>query len=197
MSKRLNDARYSQMLNKVLLQPWFLPKRAANAIRSIVPPDFWKKMRHLFDDYGCIICERRSEYLGNGMCRRCYTLVRARLVASVKRRKQSNPHERLDLEVFNQRALARKLLRKFSLSRKNRQPPTSYTIQSGLRDLMHPQLFPPIKVNSGKDILRSGNNYFSSNGRTLETSATTAVSAIAAACSSASCAERPKPRTPI
>ncbi len=98
-----------------MLQPWFLPQRVAFAIHSLVPPDFWDKMRHFFDDYGCIICEKESEYHSNGMCKPCYDRTRKKLLLSVKRHAGRGKRLRLDLELFRQEKLAKKLLARFSV----------------------------------------------------------------------------------
>lgn len=106
---------HAPIAEEVLLQPWFLPARVASAIHSVIPPDFRDKMRHFFDDYGCIICERECAYHSNGMCARCYTRTRQRLLASVKRHAWRGKRSRLDLELFRQERLAKKLLARFSV----------------------------------------------------------------------------------
>ena len=110
------DAKMSRarVVNEVLLQPWFLPQKAAFAILGLVPTDFRKKMRYYFEDYGCMICKVESEYHSNGMCIRCCHLVRKRLEHSVARRSESGRRPRLDLAMFRQERIAKKLLTKFS-----------------------------------------------------------------------------------
>lgn len=103
---------HGRIVNKVLLQPWFLPLRIACDIHAMVPPDFWNKMRYYFEDYGCVICEAESGYHSNGMCKSCYDKTRKRLAACVARRSEiSRP--RLDLAMFRQERIAKKLLTKF------------------------------------------------------------------------------------
>jgi hypothetical protein len=105
---------YFSIAQKVLLQPWFLPKRVACAIHALVPPDFYNKMRYCFDDYGCIVCEKESNYFSNGMCKPCFDRTKRKLVQSVKRRLKSNPAGRLDIALFRQERLAKKLLGRFA-----------------------------------------------------------------------------------
>ncbi|HXQ25790.1 MAG TPA: hypothetical protein VN822_05215 [Candidatus Acidoferrales bacterium] len=104
---------YSSTAEKVLLQPWFLPQRIAFAIHAMVPRDFWNKMRNFFDDYGCMICGKESGYHSNGMCKSCHDKIRKKLVQSVKRRLKSEPKQRLDLVLFRQEKLAKKLLGRY------------------------------------------------------------------------------------
>ena len=62
------------------LQPWFLPRAASHKVRSLLPNDYWRKMRYYFDDYGCMRCERKvTLYGGNGLCRSCYKVILHRL----------------------------------------------------------------------------------------------------------------------
>jgi hypothetical protein len=98
----------------VLFQPWFLPQRIALAIHEIIPVEFWLKMRHFFDDYGCMICGSEHGYHSNGMCHRCNRVIRSKLLQSVKRHFAKQPRRRLDLELFRQEKLARRLLRGFT-----------------------------------------------------------------------------------
>jgi hypothetical protein len=103
------------MVNELLLQPWFLPQRIACAIHAMVPPDFWNKMRYYFEDYGCMICKAETGHHSNGMCKRCSRQVRRKVAASAARRSETS-RPRLDLAMFRQERIARKLLDKFSAS---------------------------------------------------------------------------------
>ena len=105
---------HARVVNEVLLQPWFLPQKAAFAILGLVPIDFRKKMGYYFEDYGCMICKVESGHHSNGMCVRCCQLVRQRLAHSVARRSESGRRPRLDLAMFRQERIAKKLLTKFS-----------------------------------------------------------------------------------
>jgi len=116
---------HARAVDEILLQPWFLPGRTAFAIRRIVPPDYWNKMRYFFEDYGCMVCGKESDYHSNGMCQVCSRTIRRKLTLSVKRRLKSKPRVRLDLVLLRQEKLAKKLLGRFSpgtrlLSRRQR-----------------------------------------------------------------------------
>lgn len=120
--KRRGKARPRSRLalaERVLLQPWFLPKRAAVAIHSLVPIAYWLKMRHVFDDYGCLVCGREAPYHSCGMCRLCYARTRKKIFLSVRRHATPEREVRLDLELFRQQRIAQKLLYRFALRRKS------------------------------------------------------------------------------
>jgi hypothetical protein len=106
---------HARIVNRVLLQPWFLPQRIAFAIHSMVPPEFWNKMRYYFDDYGCMVCKAETGYHSNGMCKRCSEVVRKKLAASLGRRTERRVEPRLDLALFRQEKAAKKLLKQFSV----------------------------------------------------------------------------------
>jgi hypothetical protein len=113
MPRHRLDSR-SSTVESVLFQPWFLPKQVAFAIHELVPADFWNKMRHFFDDYGCMICGREKGYYSNGMCHKCNRVIRSKLLLSVKRHYAKQPRRRLDLELFRQEKLAKRLLGRFA-----------------------------------------------------------------------------------
>jgi len=121
MGKRRHNSSDYSTAEKVLFQPWFLPQRVTFAIHSLVPPDFWNKMRNFFDDYGCMICEKDFDYHSNGMCKSCFDKTRKKLLMSVKRRLGRERHKRLDLELFRQEKLAKRLLKPFASSAGPRQ----------------------------------------------------------------------------
>ena len=71
----------------VFMQPWFVPKPIYFAIRRLLPNIHLMKMRHYFDDYGCIRCgETDTLYGASGFCHSCNVIVRSRLLASIKKR---------------------------------------------------------------------------------------------------------------
>ena len=82
--RKTTTASHAALAEKVLLQPWFLPRRVTFAIHGLVPVDFWKKMRNVFDDYGCLICGAGSNYHSNGMCRPCNTRTRKKVLSSAR-----------------------------------------------------------------------------------------------------------------
>ena len=100
--------------NELLFQPWFLPKRITYKIHGLMPPQYWKKMRYYFEDWGCIVCGFEGLYHSNGMCVRCYVKTSRRLSQSIRRHcKSAGPNQRLDLELFRQEKLAKNLLADF------------------------------------------------------------------------------------
>ena len=111
--RKTTAASHAALAEKVLLQPWFLPRRVTFAIHGLVPVDFWKKMRNVFDDYGCLICGAGSNYHSNGMCRSCNTRTREKVLSSALRHAGRGRKLRLDLELFRQDA-AKKLLGRFA-----------------------------------------------------------------------------------
>lgn len=112
--RKTTAASHAALAEKVLLQPWFLPRRVTFAIHGLVPVDFWKKMRNVFDDYGCLICGAGSNYHSNGMCRSCNTRTREKVLSSALRHAGRGRKLRLDLELFRQEQLAKKLLGRFA-----------------------------------------------------------------------------------
>lgn len=73
-------------VNDVLLEPWFLDRRRAAAIRRIVPDHFAQKMRFYFEDWGCMVCRStKRRYGSNGMCHICVLRIHRRLITSLRR----------------------------------------------------------------------------------------------------------------
>lgn len=118
---------HSAFVDDVLLQPWFLPKRIADAIRAMVPVSYRSRMRYYFEDYGCMICGCESLYHSNGMCLPCFNKVLSRIKKSMARRSPSKPSPRLDLVLFRQQKLAKSLLRDFVPE--NKAPAQRLTLQ--------------------------------------------------------------------
>jgi hypothetical protein len=111
----------------VLMQPWFLPKRIADAIRGMVPHSYRSRMRYYFEDYGCMICGCESLYHSNGMCLRCFKRILSRIKKSFARRARTNVQPRLDLVLFRQQKLAKSLLK--DLTPENKAPAQRLTLQ--------------------------------------------------------------------
>ena len=83
------------LLEDVFLQPWYLPVKAANAIRLLLPSEQRHKMRFYFDDYGCMKCGKQGvRYGSNGMCKICVQQVKLRLLWAIKRRWTSKTGQR-------------------------------------------------------------------------------------------------------
>lgn len=75
------------LLDDIFLQPWFLPRRTAFAIKRLLPLEHRHRMRFFFDDYGCLKCEKKGvTYGSNGLCKACMQQIKLRLFLAVKRR---------------------------------------------------------------------------------------------------------------
>jgi hypothetical protein len=107
-------SQYTKLAESILLQPWFLPVRHVRAIHGLVPPGFWKKMRNVYDDYGCLICSSQSQYGSNGLCRKCDTKTRRKILLSARRHSRGNKQIRLDVELLRQQKIASQLLARFA-----------------------------------------------------------------------------------
>ena len=74
-------------VDEVFLQPWFLSRPLSEKVRSLLPSSQFQKMRYYFDDYGCLRCGKRTLIYGsNGMCERCYVVIRQRIASSLFKR---------------------------------------------------------------------------------------------------------------
>ncbi len=113
---RSGSSRRSNRFNshELAFQPWFLPRASRLAIDALIPADYRKKMRAYFDDYGCMLCGEHELYDANGMCLPCHHLIRRRLRTSVRRRLTGRTDDRIDLIMQRRKALASKLLGRFS-----------------------------------------------------------------------------------
>ena len=75
------------LYDELFMQPWFIPKRTYLAIRRLLPNIHLMKMRHYFDDYGCLRCgEADTIYGASGFCHSCNIIVRSRILTSLKKR---------------------------------------------------------------------------------------------------------------
>lgn len=102
-----------EVANELLLQPWFLPRDVAYAINDMITPDYRNKMRYFFEDHGCMICRNETNYRSNGMCHSCFRKIQQKILASVRRHVAAKKGRRLDLQLFNQEKLAKKLLARY------------------------------------------------------------------------------------
>src|SRR5258706_4041920 len=94
------------------LQPWFLPRALSRKIRSMVPNDYWRKMRYYFDDYGCLKCEQKSVPYGlNGLCRACYKLILHRIAFALGSRAKAAVKPQYSAQHLHRIAYAHQLLR--------------------------------------------------------------------------------------
>ena len=97
-----------------MLQPWFLSSEIAFAVKRLIPRAYMSRMLWMFEDYGCILCGRKSvTYGGNGFCRNCRWELLKRMIASMKKRFGS-PEKFLrpkpKVHIIDSGALARELL---------------------------------------------------------------------------------------
>jgi len=75
------------LYDEVFMQPWFIPKEIYFAMRRLLPNIHLMKMRHYFDDYGCLRCSRGDvPYGASGFCHACNVVVRSRILAGLKKR---------------------------------------------------------------------------------------------------------------
>lgn len=88
--------------DEAFLQPWFLPHEKAAAILRLLPTGYRDNMRHYFEDYGCMRCDRKNvQYDCNGLCARCKNKIKRRLGFSARRHlKTPAPTDREPLDVF-------------------------------------------------------------------------------------------------
>jgi hypothetical protein len=97
-----------------MLQPWFLPFDVATAIKRLIPREYQSRMLWIFEDYGCIVCHRKSGvYGGNGFCRSCHTEFRTHMMASIKKRSRATErfmHPKPKVRLVDSSALAREML---------------------------------------------------------------------------------------
>jgi hypothetical protein len=76
-----------KLVDDIFLQPWFVPLKTAAAMRHLLTESYFHKMRYYFDDWGCLICRRKSVLYGsNGMCYRCVQRTEKRLFFCLQKR---------------------------------------------------------------------------------------------------------------
>jgi hypothetical protein len=111
-------------IEELLLQPWFLPKKIALGITKLVPPDYRKRMRDCFIDFGCLRCGHTDRIYGaNGMCAPCQSVTYARVVASGNKRLRGRQPLRYGKEFVGHADRARKLLKDYR--RRGLKPPSN------------------------------------------------------------------------
>ena len=100
-----------RLLDEIFLQPWFLPRETALAIRRLLPVGYRHRMKFYFDDYGCLKCGKvNTTYGSNGLCKLCMQQVKLKLFFAVKRRWTAASPENLP-RTFQRMADAQRLLR--------------------------------------------------------------------------------------
>lgn len=76
-----------QLLDDIFLQPWFLSRDMAFAVRRILPPEHRHKMKFYFEDYGCLRCLKTDvTYGSNALCKLCMQEVKLKMFFAIKRR---------------------------------------------------------------------------------------------------------------
>jgi hypothetical protein len=109
-----------QLLDDVFLQPWFLPKETAFAVRRILPLEHRHKMKFFFDDYGCMRCAKKNvTYGSNALCKLCMQQVKLKMFFAIKRRWTAASPDNLP-QTFRRMADAQRLLKDL-LNTKKRQ----------------------------------------------------------------------------
>jgi len=99
------------ILSDIFLQPWFLPLHTAVAVRKLLPAEHHHKMRHYFDDYGCLKCGKTNvRYGSNAMCKPCAQRVKLKMFWTMKRRWVNRPPAATPSRTFRRAAEARRLL---------------------------------------------------------------------------------------
>ncbi len=103
--------REQSILSDVFLQPWFLPQQTAFAIRNLLPAEHRHKMRHYFDDYGCLKCGKTAvRYGSNAMCKICVQQVKLKMLFAMKRRWKESSLGASPSRTFRRAAEAQRLL---------------------------------------------------------------------------------------
>ena len=100
-----------ELLDDIFLQPWFLPRETAFAIRRILPPEHRHKMKFYFEDYGCLRCRQKNAIYGsNALCKNCMQEVKLKMFFAIKRRWRAASADNLP-RTFKRMADAQRLLR--------------------------------------------------------------------------------------
>jgi len=109
------------LLDDIFLQPWFLSRERAFAVKRILPPEHRHKMKFYFEDYGCLRCRKKNGIYGsNALCKNCMQEVKLKMFFAIKRRWTAASSENLP-RTFNRMADAQRLLRDLvPLSRRSR-----------------------------------------------------------------------------
>ena len=81
----------AELSESVLAHPWCLPRDIAVAIRKLIPVWHWRKFTFVFEQYGCIKCERtRVQHHSLGMCQCCNALYTSRLKEAIVKQAYKN-----------------------------------------------------------------------------------------------------------
>jgi hypothetical protein len=100
-----------ELLDEIFLQPWFLPRDLAIAIKRMLPPEHRHRMKFFFDDYGCMRCGNKdAPYGSNALCKACMQEVKLKLFFAIKRRWTAASPENLP-RTFKRMVDAQRLLK--------------------------------------------------------------------------------------
>ena len=100
-----------ELLDDIFLQPWFLSRDLAFAIKRMLPPEHRHRMRFFFNDYGCMRCRvKDAPYGSNGLCKACMQEVKLKLFFAIKRRWTAASPENLP-RTFKRMVDAQRLLK--------------------------------------------------------------------------------------
>jgi len=116
MNKRHPKRRRREIgIEDLLLQPWFLSRDTARKMRSLLPFHFRERLRDMFEEYGCLRCDRKNRpYRSNGMCGKCMMTVFHRLRTAANHRSKQRQAERFGKDFVLKEQAAQRLLREFS-----------------------------------------------------------------------------------
>ena len=108
---KMTKAERDRLFNEVFLQPWFVTLATSWAIRRLLPPDYIRKLKYYFEDYGCLRCAQTGlPHDSNAMCKRCVAQVKLRFLIALKRRGISARPLKTRHSSFDRTAEAKRLL---------------------------------------------------------------------------------------
>lgn len=114
------------LLEDIFLQPWYLPRKTAAAIKSLLPETHRHKMHLHFEDYGCLRCEKKNvPYGSNGFCGSCRDRVLQQMMFTIRRHSVQVPELIVPGEgtaaVLDAQRLLRNLVPRAAARKKGRQ----------------------------------------------------------------------------
>lgn len=91
------------------LEPWFQSREVTLEIKRRQTVTEQRKWSSYYFDWGCLVCGTQDRpHHSNGMCQPCYSRVRARLAASIRKHSPATPRE--DLSFVDSVRLAREAI---------------------------------------------------------------------------------------
>lgn len=108
---KFTKAERDRLFNEVFLQPWFVTLETSWAIRRLLPPDYIRKLKYYFEDYGCLRCGKTDRpHDSNAMCKPCVAQVKLRFLFALKRRGLPAQAVKKRHSPFDRMAEAKRLL---------------------------------------------------------------------------------------